>query len=183
MKSPKLLLVAFCLLLSAAGTFAAPITTPPTQGPKAMGQARWWDQLQEADGLANQGDWPMAILRLQELLPQVPPPVRAMIHLRLASIFANQKDWDRAVQNGHLAIEAAPANGWVYLPVVKILHAADRDEEAVALCQDAAKNDPAVTQASLDLIKEIKRGHPLRKYFLLWLLLALGGGAAGASFL
>ncbi|HEY9764902.1 MAG TPA: tetratricopeptide repeat protein, partial [Chroococcales cyanobacterium] len=175
---PRFLWFLLCLTLWAAGAAAEPISRQDAPPRVSSKQNQWWDQLQEADALVNQGDWPRATTKLQALLFQVPPPVRAMIHLRLASIFANQEDWVKAIQNGKLAIQSSPSNGWVYLPVAKILHAAGKPREAVATCRAALKADPAVKDAAQDLIAEINDNGLPPWGILAGGVLALSGGGA-----
>lgn len=161
-------LILLLLLALSAPAYAVP--TPVPAQSHVLAQHRWWEELQAADLLAQQGDWPEAITKLKELTERVPPQIRAMIYLRLASIHANQAQFNQAIADGHRAIASFPDNGWVYLPVAKIMLAAGKNDEALQICQDAIKQDPAVKSAADDLMDEIRANMPNR-----WIPWALGG--------
>lgn len=128
----------------------------------------WDTALQAVDDLVTAGQADAAIARLERMLPSAPRLRSSEAHLRLASIFAQRQDWEAAISHGQDAIRAWPQNGWIYLPVARILVEAGRPEAAIDLCTEASRHDPAVRLAAQDLIYQIRSG-------------AIGGNAASSA--
>lgn len=143
------------MLLGAPETGALPAFA---QAPAAAGDQAWADSLQAVDDLVTAGKADDAVHRLETLLKAAPRLRSSEVHLRLASIFAQRREWDAAIAHGQDAIRAWPENGWIYLPVARILVEAGRPEAAVALCTEASRHDPAVRLAAQDLIYQIQSG-------------------------
>lgn len=145
-----LLIVSMLVLGSSTGAGAVASDSQAVQA--------WAAQLQDVDDLVAAGQSEQAIQQLQRLLAKAPAYRASEAQLRLASIYGQQHRWDLAVSHGHDAIRAWPENGWIYLPVARILVAAQRPDEAIALCKEAAVRDTAVRQAAEDLIVQIRSG-------------------------
>jgi len=150
------LLLAIALVV--APGLAAGMAAPARAAQVAVDDQAWVKSLQDVDELVASGKTDQAIERLDTLLKSAPRLRSSEAHLRLASIYAQRHDWEAAVSHGHDAIEAWPDNGWIYLPVARILVAAHRPEAAIALCEQASERDPAVRLASKDLIYQIRAG-------------------------
>lgn len=120
--------------------------------------AAWADSLRAVDDLVTEGKADEALHRLEALLQSAPQLRASEVHLRLASIYAQRREWDAAIAHGQDAIQAWPENGWIYLPVARILVEAGRPEAAIALCTEASQHDPAVRLAAQDLIYQIQSG-------------------------
>lgn len=118
----------------------------------------WAESLAAVDDLVVTGKADEAVDRLEQLLVSAPRLRASEVHLRLASIFAQRREWDTAIAHGQDAIKAWPENGWIYLPVARILVEARRPEAAIALCTEASRHDPAVRLAAQDLIYQIRSG-------------------------
>ncbi|HEY9856075.1 MAG TPA: protein kinase [Stenomitos sp.] len=141
------------MLLGAPVSGALPVLAQITPAEQA-----WTDSLQTVDNLVAAGKSDEAAQRLESLLKTAPRLRSSEVHLRLASIFAQRHEWETAIGHGQDAIRAWPENGWIYLPVARILVEAGRPEAAVSLCTEASRHDPAVRLAAQDLIYQIRSG-------------------------
>lgn len=143
--------------------FCTLVCAPLAGAPAALAQAApadraWTESLQQVDDLVAAGRADAAVQRLETLLRTAPKLRSSEVHLRLASIYAQRREWDVAIEHGQDAINAWPENGWIYLPVARILVEAGRPEAAIDVCTEASHRDPAVRLAAQDLIYQIQSG-------------------------
>lgn len=84
------------------------------------------------------------------------PQTRAEMHLAAARMLARHHHFQSALTEGQEGLSANPSDGFAYLEVAQILDQSGRHAAAIALAQQAARQDPAVQFAANDLIFRIE---------------------------
>jgi tetratricopeptide (TPR) repeat protein len=110
---------------------------------------------------ANRGDFPKAIELLKQSIEKNPGDARSVV--TLAEFYEQNKDYANAAETWKQALPLTNDNPKVRRALANDLFAANRLDEALALFQEIAKNDPKAADVQLQILKIYERKRDFAK--------------------